>query len=164
MKYWWKFLTICSIVVTLAGCGNTTAPPAAATPDTRAQDEMAITSASHDWGEAIEGLNLEKTLSFYAEDAWVYPQNAPVAKTADERRAVWAKFFNTPGAADMQSDIGRIEVAKSGDLAVEFGTFSMTMNDKNGKAITENEKSIVTWKKQPDGQWKVVADIWNTDK
>jgi len=50
------------------------------------------------------------------------------------------------------------------DLAVEFGTFAMTLNDKKGKPITENEKYVTTWKKQADGKWKVIADIWNTDK
>jgi ketosteroid isomerase-like protein len=64
----------------------------------------------------------------------------------------------------MEGDITRIEVARSGDLAVEFGTFAMTMNDKKGKPVTENEKYVVTWKKQADGKWKVIADIWNTDK
>jgi ketosteroid isomerase-like protein len=167
MKYWGFSWMFCSIVVAMviSGCGSTATPPAATVaPDTRAQDELAIKAASQDWGSAIESLNLEKTLSFYAEDAWVYPQNAPVAKTADERRAVWAKFFATPGAADMEGNITRVDVAKSGDLAVEFGTFSMTMNNKSGKPVTENEKSVVIWEKQPDGQWKVVADIWNTDK
>jgi ketosteroid isomerase-like protein len=32
------------------------------------------------------------------------------------------------------------------------------------KPITENEKYVVTWKKQTDGKWKVIADISNTDK
>jgi ketosteroid isomerase-like protein len=38
------------------------------------------------------------------------------------------------------------------------------MNDKSGKPVTETEKYAVTWKKQADGKWKVIADIWNTDK
>ena len=158
-------LALYGVVLTmiLAGCGAAQAP-APAPVDTRIQDEMAIRTTAQNWSMAIEAKNLDETLSFYADDAWVYPQNAPVAKTAEQRRAVWADFFATPGASNMEGDAGRVEVAQSGDLAVQFGTFAMTMNDKNGKPVVENEKSVVTWKKQADGNWKVIADIWNTDK
>jgi ketosteroid isomerase-like protein len=165
MRAWSMFraFSLAVIAVGMIGCG-TTPPPAPAAVDTRAEDEAAIRLAANDWAMAIEAKNLDETLSFYADDAWVYPQNAPIAKTADERRAVWSSFFAMPGAANMEGDISRVEVARSGDLAVMYGTFAMTMNDKSGKQMTENEKSVVTWKKQPDGAWKVIADIWNTDK
>jgi ketosteroid isomerase-like protein len=158
---WVLSLVVAAMI--MVGCrASQTPPPAAA--DTREQDEMAIRGTAEDWGRAIEAKNVDETLSFYADDAWVYPQNAPIAKTADERRAVWAQFFGMPGAENMEGDIARLEVARSGDLAVQFGTFAMTMNDKSGKPVTENEKNVVTWKKQADGKWKVIADIWNTDK
>jgi uncharacterized protein (TIGR02246 family) len=156
-------LCLITVVAISASCG-TAQPPAPAPVDTRAQDEAAIRAAVQDWGKAIENKNLDQTLSYYADDAWVYPQNAPIAKTADQRRSVWTGFFATPGASDMEGATKRVEVARSGDLAVEFGTFAMTMNDKNGKPVTETEKYVTTWKKQGDGKWKVIADIWNTDK
>jgi ketosteroid isomerase-like protein len=159
-------LVFCVAVVAmiLVGCGGTSQVTAPAPADTRAQDEASIRAAAEDWGKAIEAKNLDTTVSFYADDAWVYPQNAPVAKTAEQRRAVWAAFFAMPGASNMEGDIARVDVARSGDLAVEFGTFAMSMNDKRGKPVTENEKYVVTWKKQADSKWKVIADIWNTDQ
>lgn len=156
-------LCLAAVVTVLASC-QTAQPPTPAPVDTRAQDETAIRAAAQDWGRAVEAKNLDQTLSYYADDAWVYPQNAPIAKTADQRRSVWAAFFATPGASDMEGNIERIEVARSGDLAVEYDTFAMTMNDKKGKPITETEKSVVTWKKQADGKWRVITDIWNTNK
>ena len=156
-------LCLAGAVTVFAGCGTAHAP-APAPVDTRAQDEADIRAAVAEWGKAIENKNLDQTLSFYADDAWVYPQSAPVAKTADERRSVWTAFFALPGASDMEGDITRMEVARSGDLAVQYGTFAMTVNDKKGKPVTEDEKSVVVWKKQPDGKWKAIADIWNTDK
>jgi uncharacterized protein (TIGR02246 family) len=152
-----------TVATILIGCG-TAQPPTPAPVDTRAQDETAIRATAADWGKAIEDKNLDQTLSYYADDAWVYPQNAPIAKTADERRSVWTAFFATPGASDMEGNIERVEVARSGDLAVDYGTFDMTMNDKKGKPMTETEKSVTAWKKQADGKWKVIADIWNTNK
>jgi uncharacterized protein (TIGR02246 family) len=158
------FLGFATVAVVLAGCGVKQQPAAAAAAvDTSAQ-EKAIRATADAWGKAIENKNLDETVSFYADDAWVYPQNAPIAKTPDQRRSVWAAFFATPGASDMEGSIERVEVAQSSDLAVEYDTFAMTLNDKKGKPITETEKSVVTWKKQADGKWKVIADIWNTDK
>jgi ketosteroid isomerase-like protein len=156
-------LCLAGAVTIFAGCGTAHAPSPAAV-DTRAQDEADIRAAVQGWGKAIENKNLDQTLSYYADDAWVYPQGAPAATTADERRSVWTAFFATPGASDMGGDITRIEIARSGDLAVQYGTFAMSVNDKNGKQVTQNEKSVVVWKKQLDGKWKAIADIWNTDK
>jgi uncharacterized protein (TIGR02246 family) len=161
--FWAVCLT--TVATVLVGCATAQSPtPTPASVDTRTQDETAIRAAADEWGKAIEAKNLDQTVSFYADDAWVYPQRAPIAKTADQRRSVWSTFFATPGASNMEGNIERIEVARSGDLAVEYDTFAMTMNDKRGKPITETEKSVVTWKKQPDGKWNVIADIWNTNK
>ena len=91
---------LATVATVLASCG-TAQPPAPAPVDTRAQDETAIRAAADEWGKAIEAKNLDQTLSYYADDAWVYPQNAPIAKTADQRRGVWSAFFATPGASDM---------------------------------------------------------------
>jgi ketosteroid isomerase-like protein len=150
-----------AVVLTSSG----TAPqPAASAVDTRGQDEAAIRAAAQDWGKAIVAKDLDQTLSYYAEDAPVNPQNAPIAKTPGERRTVWRAFFATPGLADMSGETARVEVARSGDLAAEYGTFAMTVKDKKGKPTTQTEKYVVTWKKQPDGKWKAVGDIWNADK
>ena len=135
----------CSSVVCLAtiatiSAGCKMAQPLTPSPaETRVQDKTAIRATAADWGKAIEDKSLDQTLSYYADDAWVYPQNAPIAKTADQRRSVWTAFFATPGASDMEGNIERVEVARSGDLAIEYDTFGMTMNDKKGKPITETE-------------------------
>ncbi len=58
----------------------------------------------------------------------------------------------------------QVEVARSGDIAYETGTYALTSTDKKGKATTSKGKYVVVWKKQPDGKWKAAADIWNPDQ
>ena len=53
---------------------------------------------------------------------------------------------------------------RSGDIAYERGTFELTAKDKRGKPTTSKGKYVVVWKKQADGFWKAVADIWNADQ
>ena len=39
----------------------------------------------------------------------------------------------------------------------------MTVNDAKGKPVTDRGKYVEAWKKQADGAWKVVEDIYNSD-
>jgi ketosteroid isomerase-like protein len=56
-----------------------------------------------------------------------------------------------------------VEVARSGDLAYEYGTYDFATKDKKGEITDEKGKYVVVWKKQADGSWKVAADIDNLD-
>ena len=49
-------------------------------------------------------------------------------------------------------------------MAYDIGTFELTMSDDKGKAATMVGKFLVAWKKQKNGEWKVEADCFNTDK
>jgi len=57
----------------------------------------------------------------------------------------------------------KIEVARSGDLAYEIGTYELTGNDAKGRPQTAKGKYVVVWKKQA-GSWKAAADIFNADQ
>jgi ketosteroid isomerase-like protein len=39
----------------------------------------------------------------------------------------------------------------------------MTMLPKGGKAMNDVGKYVAVWKKQPDGSWKMIRDIYNSD-
>ena len=58
----------------------------------------------------------------------------------------------------------KIEVAKSGDLAYDVGTFELKANDAQGNVTTQIGKYVVVWKKQSDKQWKAILDMFSTDK
>jgi ketosteroid isomerase-like protein len=56
-----------------------------------------------------------------------------------------------------------VEVARSSDLAYATGTYESSMKDSRGKLVTDHGKYVEVWKKQADGKWKTVADIFNSD-
>ncbi len=62
---------------------------------------------------------------------------------------------------DMKATTNDLMVA--GDLAVETGSYQLTMVPKKGKPTPEKGKYLTVWKRQPDGTWKIVRDIDNTD-
>jgi ketosteroid isomerase-like protein len=54
-------------------------------------------------------------------------------------------------------------VSSAGDLGYTTGSYEVTVNDAEGNPVTSRGKVVVVWKKQPDGNWKAVLDIWNSD-
>ena len=126
-------------------------------------DEQAIRRLDKDWSDAAHSKDVAKTISFYSDDASAFPFNAPIATGKEQIRQVWAHLTSLPGFA-LTFAPTKIEVAKSGELAYDVGTFELKTNDSQGNVATAVGKYVVVWKKQPDKQWKVIADIFNTDK
>jgi ketosteroid isomerase-like protein len=130
-------------------------------PDTRAV-ESALKELDAQWSKAAAAKDLDKTVSYYADDAIVLPPNAPAATTKEAIKGVWKGMITNPGFAGGWKAT-RVEVARSGDLAYLNGTYDFTLNDAKGKPVKDIGKYVEVWKKQADGSWKTVADIWNSD-
>ena len=131
-----------------------------------ASDTTAIEQALRDldaqWSAAAGAKDLEKTISFYSENALVLPTNAPAATTKDAIRNTWKDLLASPGVA-ISWKTTKVEVARSGDIAYTTGTYELTVNDASSKPINDRGKYVEVWKKQTDGKWKVAVDIWNSD-
>ena len=62
---------------------------AAGAADTRAADEATLRKLDDDWSKAAAAKDVEKTASFYSDDALVMPPNSPVLKGKDAAREMW---------------------------------------------------------------------------
>ena len=132
-------------------------PPA----DTRAADERAIRDLDAQWSTTAASNDLEGTVSYYSDDATLLPPNAPIAIGKPAIRASWASLL-VPGVS-VSWQVSKVEVSRSGDQAYLIGAYRMTFKDPQGKNGTDHGKLLEVWKKQPDGKWKTVADIYNSD-
>jgi ketosteroid isomerase-like protein len=56
----------------------------------------------------------------------------------------------------------KAEMADSGDLGYTYGNYVFTAKNKEGKPVANYGKYTSIWKKQKDGQWKVVVDMGNS--
>lgn len=144
-----------ALVVLLAGCENLPLRP-----DTHA-DENAIRQADLDWSKAAASKDVAKVVSCYAEDGAIYPPNAPVSAGLPAIKVAWTGMVNLPGFM-INWVPSRVEVAKAGDLGWSTGTYQISMNVP-GSAANDHGKYVAVWKKQADGNWKVEADIFNSD-
>ena len=130
-------------------------------PDTRATDENAIRELDAQWSKTAQANDLEGTVSYYTDDAYLLPPNAPIAIGKKAIRDSWASLLG-PGVS-VSWQVSKVQVARDGDLAYLIGTYLVTMKDPQGKPITDHGKLIEVWEKQADGKWKTVADTYNSD-
>ena len=100
--------------------------------------------------------------SFYAEDAIVYPPNEPVMKGRAAAKKVWTAYFAEP-SFNISWKTKHAEVASGGDLGFTSGTYEDSFNGPDGKKVHETGKFLCVWKKQADGTWKAIHDMWNAD-
>jgi ketosteroid isomerase-like protein len=124
--------------------------------------EQALRDLDIQWAKAVEAKDLDKTVSYYSDDAMVLPPNAAIATTKEAIRNIWKDLLASPGLVFTWKTT-KVEVAKSGDMACLSGTYELTMNDASGKPVNDRGKYVEVWKKQTGGSWKVAVDIWNSD-
>lgn len=153
---------VLSLVMILLLVSCTQQQPPSPPPDTRAQDEAAIRRLAIEFDAAGQAKDVEKFLTFYAPDASLFPGGMPLATGPEAIRKVIGELMALPGFA-LKFGQTKVEVARSGDLAYDNGTYELTANDAKGKPVTEKGKYVTVWKKQPDGSWKVLCDIFNAD-
>ncbi|MCX6629535.1 MAG: SgcJ/EcaC family oxidoreductase [Candidatus Solibacter sp.] len=146
----------CLALLGLASACGQQAPP-----DTRAADESALRALDAQWSKAAAANDLEGTVSYYSDDASLLAPNAPIATGKQAIRAVWASLLGPDVSVSWQ--VSKVEVSRSGDMAYVMGVYGLTMKDPQGKLETDHGKLLEVWKKQADGNWKTVADIFNSD-
>lgn len=132
---------------------------AAAIAMAQSADEKAIRDIDKQWAQAAQQKNVDKTVSFYADDASLFAPGAPIATGPQQIRGVWQHFLSDPNVVSVNFGPNKVEIAKSGDMAYDTGWTEIKM--KNGSV--EKGKYVVVWKKV-GGKWKPVADIFNSDK
>jgi ketosteroid isomerase-like protein len=122
--------------------------------------EQTIRDLDAQWSAAAGAKDVDKTVSFYSEDAVVMPPNAASATTEEAIRKIWKDLLTD---AKISWKTKKVEVAQSDDLAFSSGAYEVTLNDPTGKTVNDRGKYLEVWKKQANGMWKCVADIWNSD-
>ena len=142
-------LIVCLVVLPLAIVCNFP-------PNAKGADEQAVRDADAAWSKAAGAKDLDKTVSFYADDAIVLPPNEGAVTTKDGVRNLWKGFLDT--MTDISWKATRVEMAKSGDMACLTGTYELTMKD----GTKDRGKYCEVWEKK-GGTWKCGTDIWNSD-
>jgi uncharacterized protein (TIGR02246 family) len=127
-----------------------------------AEDEAAIRAVDAEWARAASAGDANALTATYASDATLLPPNEPLVKgeAVKKYNVDMANAFSGPFELTTTAVEGR------GDLAYAVGIYRATLTPKKAGAKpmpTEEGKYLETLKKQPDGSWKIVYDMWNAN-
>src|SRR5882724_4588868 len=92
-----------------------------------AKIEQALRDLDAQWSAAAAAKDVDKTVSYYSDDAIVLPPNAAIATTKEAIRNIWKDLIANATSSSWKAT--RVEVAKSGDMAYVSGTYEVAMND-----------------------------------
>jgi uncharacterized protein (TIGR02246 family) len=145
------------VAVLFSGCSQSSAPVG------RAADEAAIRQLVAESEHNFAARDFDKVMRFYANDAAAFLPDRPMLKGSAAIKAAMRDAFGDPNVS-VAVKTDRVEVASSGDIGYGYGTGISTITDPATKSVTTAQSKWVTvFKKQPDGSWQAVADIYNSD-
>ena len=140
------------LILLLAACR--VAPPALAD-----EDKASIRAATDSFVANARARRDSANALLYTENAAFMPPNAGIA---EGRAAIRAQLAAFPPMSDFT--LTPIEIDGRGDLAYVRGTFSFKIVGPDGHQVGEDRgKYLEIRRKQPDGKWLIVADIFNSD-
>lgn len=144
------------VAVAASGCAPTV--------DTAA-DKATIERLYPEWAKAAQERDWERWRSFWAEDAVALPAGAPMVSGKKAIEEYYSEHeFGDPNRIFHDLQQTYVEVARSGDLAYSMGVADSSFSDSEGKPVRAKGKWIKVWKKQGDGSWKCIINIWNRDQ
>jgi uncharacterized protein (TIGR02246 family) len=150
-------LAACVVGLLAAGCAAPTVV------DSRDADVKAVRDLEAAWNKDTALKDADKWASYFADDAAVLMPNEPLITGREKARDALKGMLADPNFA-VTFQPTRVEASKGGDLAYTVGSYSMRMSDPKTKTpMTDKGKYVTVYRKQGDGSWKAVADMFNSD-
>lgn len=115
---------------------------------------------SREWSKAAATDSIEKILSYWADDAVVMSPGQPALKGKSAIREMILGTSKIPGFKISWEPLS-VSISENGDMGYLIEQNQITVNDSLGNPVTEFNKSVTIWKKDGDGTWKNVVDMWN---
>ncbi len=109
------------------------------------------------FSEGFQKGDASITASIYAEDAVVFPPDAPMI----QGKGAVEEFWRTVMASGVkEAELTTLELSGGGDYLHERGTGILKVRPPGGTPAEQRIKFVVVWKRTADG-WKNLWDIWN---
>jgi ketosteroid isomerase-like protein len=123
-------------------------------------ERAALMQTSRDWARTAASGDLERTLSFWSDDAIVMPPGQPAVVGKAAIREFLLQAAAIPGFS-ISWEPEQATVANDADLGFMVERNRITMADPAGGVREQLGKAVTVWRKDPTGAWKCVVDTWN---
>ena len=144
-----RWPAIAAAVAVLAGCA-----PAV---DTAAEGER-LMATSREWSRVAQSRDVERILSYWADDALVIVPGQPERRGKAAIREYLEQGFAVPGFRVSWEPLAA-SVAASGDFGYLVERTQVTANGPDGRPATQHYRAVTVWRREADGAWRNVVDI-----
>ncbi len=113
---------------------------------------------SREWSKSAATDDIEKTVSYWADDAILISSGQPTLNGKQNIREMVVGMSKIPGFKISWEPIS-VSVSESGDMAYMVEKNKLTYNDSIGNPIITTGRVVTVWEKNNNGEWKNVVDI-----
>ena len=147
-----KIIPFVAIFTFIAGCKQ---------PEVDLEAEAAsIKKADSAWAASVGSDDIDKIISYWSDDAVVLAPGQPEVKGKQALRKMVEDSKKIPGF-NLQWRSSDPHFSPDGKLAYMYAENVMTLGDSTGRKIDIPGREYTIWRKESDGNWKCVVDIWN---
>jgi uncharacterized protein (TIGR02246 family) len=111
---------------------------------------------------AAEGLDVERILSYWTEDAVVIAPGLPTIAGKAALRAYVEGSLHIPGFRITWTTTDAT-LSPDAHMAYLFSRNSVTMNAPDGTPVTTTGRAVTVWSREADGEWRCAVDVWNDE-
>jgi ketosteroid isomerase-like protein len=109
---------------------------------------------------ARQGADVDRIVSFWSDDAKVYPPGAPILEGQPAIRDFVAASLKIDGFS-VSWEPAEVVVGSGGTIGYTTGRNRFTLPDASGNETTSEGRYVTVWRKDADGAWRCTIDIWN---
>ena len=150
-----RFIVLLIIGIFLIGCNNQSVV------DKKLEEEK-LMQLSKAWSDVIKTGDLDKILENWADDAIMMVPGLSPLKGKEAIKGYVQAGMEIPGFSIRWEPLD-VFVSDCGDMAYMIERNEMKVNDSLGNPIITYNKTVTVWRKEADGLWKNVIDMWNED-
>lgn len=125
------------------------------------KDKKALHNWILDYQGAIWEADVEKLLSFASNTVVYLPPNEPAFSGKENLKKWYLEYFNYYHPSEVLG-IQNLEI--NGDLACMLCDYTISAKEnQSGKELIDDGKLINIFKRQLNGEWKIIHSIWNSN-
>jgi ketosteroid isomerase-like protein len=127
------------------------------------RERQRLLQRDSEWASlSSQGRDVDRILSFWTDDAVVYPPGMPVVSGKAALRAYVEGALAIPGF-QITWTTSEARLSADGRMAFLLSSNVLTLPDSDGRPATTRGRAVTVWRRDTDGEWRCSVDIWNDD-
>lgn len=147
-----KTIAVVALVALTVSCNDSTV-------DHEAEAEV-LMELSREWSDHVASGDIEEAMKFWADDATMMPPDSPILTGKEAIRKYVDAAVEIPGFSISWEPISA-HISSAGDMAYMIERNVTEFDDPDAGRVVMHGKVVTVWRKEEDGNWRNVVDIWN---